>query len=293
MSEASLTGSDLSRKGRSHRPARRFENIGAHIVLCIGAVIMVFPLVWQFLTSLGTNAEAMHVPPTLFPAHPSFAAYAEVLTTLPFAHQLLTSVLITVARTGVQLIFCSLAGYAFARIKFRGRNLVFGLFLSVLMVPSACFLIPQYQIVQSLGWLDTWQGIAAPGLFSAFGTFLLRQFFAGLPDELEDAARVDGAGTPRIFLQIMLPLARPGLVAMTILTVLWSWNDLLWPIIVATDPDKMPLSAGLASLQGEHTTDYPLIMAGALMAMAPIIILFIAMQRQFIEGIAFQGSMKS
>lgn len=273
---------------RSHKIKE--HNTGAYVILTVGAFFMVFPLVWQFIVSLETQEETLTYPPVFWPAHPSFSAYVNVFQVLPIANQLGSSALITLARTAGQLVFCSLAGYAFARLRFRGSGLVFGLFLSVLMVPGACFLIPQYQIVQSLGLVDKWQGVALPGLFSAFGTFLMRQFFAGLPRELEEAARLDGAGTVRTFFQIMLPLAKSGLIAMTILTVLWSWNDMLWPLIVTTDQNSMPISAALATLQGQHRTDYPLMMAGALIAMAPIIILFMVLQRQFIEGIAFQGN---
>jgi len=266
------------------------HNGPAYAILILGSAFMVFPLVWQVIVSLESTEESRSFPPVFWPAHPSLAAYTAVFEQLPIARQLLTSTLITVARTAGQLVFCSLAGYAFARLRFPGRNLMFGLFLSVLMVPGACFLIPQYQIIQSLHLVDTWQGVALPGLFSAFGTFLMRQFFAGLPRELEEAARLDGAGTIRTFAQIMLPLARPGLVALTILTVLWSWNDMLWPLIVTTGQSKMPISASLATLQGEHMTNYPLMMAGAVIAMLPMIVLFMVLQRQFIAGIAFQGT---
>jgi multiple sugar transport system permease protein len=189
-----------------------------------------------------------------------------------------------------QVLLCSLAAYAFARIEFPFRNLLFGLFLSVLMVPTQLFLIPQYLIMQQLGWLNSLQALIVPGLFSAFGTFLLRQFFNGLPRELDEAAKLDGANHFRIYWQILLPLARPGLVALAILDIIWSWNDLLWPLIVNTSVDKMTLSAGLASLQGQHATNYPLLMAGALLATWPLVLVFIFLQRYFIEGIAFSGT---
>ena len=163
-------------------------------------------------------------------------------------------------------------------------------FLSVLMAPSQLFLIPQYQIMQSLGWLNTLQALIVPGMFSAFGTFLLRQFFLSLPRDIEEAARIDGANPLQIFWHVMLPLARPGLLALGLLTVLWSWNDLLWPLVVNTDPEAMTLSVGLASLQGEHLTDYPVLMAGSLMATLPVIALFVVLQRHLIQGIAFTGS---
>src|SRR6185312_168412 len=186
--------------------------------------------------------------------------------------------------------FCSMTTYAFARLRFPGRNLIFGGFLSVLMVPPQLFIIPQYQIMSDLGWLNSLQALIVPGLFSAFGVFLLRQFFLGLPPELEEAARIDGAGPLRIYWSVMLPLARPGLVALGILTMIWSWNDLLWPLVVNNDPREMTLSAGLASLQGQFMTDYPVLMAGALMATVPVIAVFVILQRRVIEGIALTGT---
>jgi multiple sugar transport system permease protein len=166
---------------------------------------------------------------------------------------------------------------------------LFGVLLSVLMVPPQLFIIPQYQIMSSLGWLNSLQALVVPGLFSAFGVFLLRQFFLGLPKELEEAAAIDGAGPVRIYWSIVLPLARPGLVALALLVLLWSWNDLFWPLVVNTDPGKMTLSAGLASLQGQFQTDYPVLMAGSLLASLPIIAIFTLLQRQFIQGIATSG----
>jgi multiple sugar transport system permease protein len=182
-----------------------------------------------------------------------------------------------------------MAAYAFARLRFPGRGLLFGLFLSVLMVPPQLFIIPQYQIMSDLGWLNSLQALILPGMFSAFGVFLLRQSFLALPRELEEAARIDGAGPWRIYWSVMLPLVRPGLVALSVLALLWSWNDLFWPLVVNTDPDKMTLSAGLASLQGQFQTDYPVLMAGSLLASLPVIAVFVFLQRQFVQGIAHTG----
>jgi multiple sugar transport system permease protein len=265
------------------------RNIVPHLVLSLGAIVMVGPFVWEVLTSFKTFAESIQVPPVVFPAVPQWENYAEVFSTLPFAAMFGNSVLMTIARTAGQVIFCSMAGYAFARLKFPGRNFIFGLFLAVLMVPSQMHLIPQYQIMQGLGLLNTIPALALPGMFSAFGTFLMRQFFMQLPHELEEAARIDGANPWQIYWMIMLPLAAPGMLALGLLVAIWSWNDLLWPLVVNTDPEKMPLSAGLASLQGEHLTNYPVLMAGALMASLPLIIGFIIFQRQLIQGIATTG----
>ena len=271
-----------SRRGQS-------EHVVAHVLLSLGAVVMIGPFAWEVLTSFKTFAESIHVPPVFIPTTFEWHNYREVFDSLPFSALFMNTVLMTIARTAGQVVFCSLAGYAFARLHFRGRNLFFGLFLSVMMVPPQMFLIPQYQIMQHLDLLNTVTALALPGMFSAFGTFLMRQFFMQLPLELEEAARLDGANPWQIYWRIMLPLSAPGMLALGLLVAIWSWNDLLWPLVVNTDPEKMPLSAGLATLQGEHLTNYPVLMAGALMASLPLIIAFIIFQRRLIEGIAFTG----
>jgi multiple sugar transport system permease protein len=270
------------------RVARRTWPV--HVVLVVGAVVMVAPLLWEFLTSVKSFGESVRVPPTILPEAWDWSNYTKVFDSIPFGQQLLNTVLMTAGRTAGQLLLCSMAAYAFARLAFPGRDLIFMLFLSVLMVPSQLFLIPQYQIMQELGWLNSLQALIVPGVFSAFGTFLLRQFFLSLPKDLEEAAGLDGANPVRIYWHIMLPLARPGLVALGILTVLWSWNDLMWPLVVNNDPERMTLSAGLATLKGEHFTDYPVLMAGSLLATLPVIVVFVVMQRRVLEGIAFTGT---
>jgi multiple sugar transport system permease protein len=268
---------------------RRPKHALTHTVLISGAIAMVTPFVWQVLTALRTSSDATQVPPRIIPQDWQPSNFTRIFDTVPFAAQFTNSVALTAGRTVSQVVLCSLAGYAFARLKFPGRGLIFGLFLSVLMVPPQLFLIPQYQIMQNLHWLNSMQALIVPGMFSAFGTFLMRQFFAALPVEIEEAARLDGANPFQIFRYVAAPLARPGMVALGILTIIWAWNDLLWPLVVNNDPKKMPLSAGLASLQGEHFTDVPLMMAGATIATAPMIIAFVLLQKQFIQGIALSG----
>ena len=182
-----------------------------------------------------------------------------------------------------------MAGYAFARIKFPGRNLIFVIILSVLMVPGQIFLVPQFMIMKKLGLLNTISALILPGLFSAFGTFLMRQFFLTLPKELEESAILDGCNQFEVFWKVMLPLVKPGLTALAISACLYCWNSLMWPLIVNTSIDKMTLSAGLASLQGQHSTNYPVMMAGTVLAIWPMIVAFILFQKQFIEGIASTG----
>ena len=286
MSEATLNQARL----KARKPVRRDgSHAGAHIVLIAGSIIMVFPFLWQIIMSLSTNSQVMSIPPTFWPGDLQWKNFADVFTVMPFMSQFWVSITITVARVLGQIVLCSMAGYAFARMRFSFKGVILGLILAILMVPSQVFLIPQYQIVQNLGWLNTSAGIIAPGIFSAFGTFMMRQFFLGLPLELEEAARLDGCNPFQTFWRIMLPLAKPGLSALAIITVLWSWNDLLWPLVVTTYTQNMPLSAGLATLQGQNATNYPVLMAASLMASAPILILFLAMQRRVIDGIAFSG----
>jgi multiple sugar transport system permease protein len=276
------------------RPRRRQRDRSGHrvvhIILAVGAVLMIAPFLLELLISVETFAESTSVPMTFIPSTWRFSNYTDVFSAMPFRQMLVNTVLMTAARTAGQLIFCSLAGYAFARLRFRGSGLVFGLFLSVLMVPSQLFLIPQYEIIHDLHLLNSLPGLFLPGIFSAFGTFLMRQFFMQLPRDVQEAAYIDGAGPFQTFWRVLLPLARPGLIALAILVIIWSWNDLLWPLVVNTDPSSMPVSAGLATLQGQYLTNYPVLMAGSLMASLPLIIIFILFQRHFIEGIAFSAS---
>lgn len=261
----------------------------AHLFLILGGLTMIFPFVWQLMMSLSTNVEIQAVPPQFLPARPQWGNYAKVFETIPFLSQFWVSVLITVLRTAAQLILCSMAGYAFARMQFTGRGILFGVLLAILMIPGQAFLITQYQIIKGLNLLETPWGIVLPGMFSAFGTFLMRQAFMTLPKELEEAARLDGCNPWQTFWKVILPLVKPSLFAVAITTVLWSWNDLLWPLIVTTREDNMPLSVGIATLAGQYTADWNLMMAASVMAMAPIFALFFALQRRVIEGLATSG----
>lgn len=260
-----------------------------HAALLAGAGVMVFPFLNMVLTSLKSTDEAIRVPPTFFPEAVRLDSYQSILTSLPFGTIYFNTIFSTVITVVVQLLFCSMAAYAFARIQFPFKNALFVLILSVLMVPSQIFIVPQFMIVQKLGLLDTIPALFLPNLFSAFGTFLMRQFFLSLPDELEEAAVLDGCSRPRMFACIMLPLVRPGLVALTIITAKFAWNDFMWPLIVNSSPDKMILGPALSMLQGQYTNDFPSQMAGAVLAIIPMLILFLIFQRQFIAGVAHTG----
>ncbi|ONI72422.1 sugar ABC transporter permease [Kribbella sp. ALI-6-A] len=275
---------------RDQRQQRLGSNRVAHVVLILGSLVMTFPFLWQLKMAFSSQAEIQSVPPDLFPSKLQWSNFSEVFQRLPFLDQFWVSVAVTAGRTIGQLVLCSMAGYAFARMSFRFKGLMLALILSILMVPSQVYLIPQYQIIQSLGWLDSIQGIIAPGIFSAFGTFLMMQFFRTIPAELEEAARLDGCNPWQTFWKVVLPVARPGLISLAIITVLASWADLLWPLVVTSSPENMPLSVGLATLSGYQGTISPgVLMAAALMAMAPVLILFVVLQRRVVEGIAFSG----
>lgn len=261
-----------------------------HLILLAGVAVVVFPFLWMILTSFKTSGEAMKIPPTIFPEKFVTTAYHTIVSSaIPFGTVYMNTIISTVVTTIVQIAFCSMAGYAFGRIDFPFKNAIFVLILSVLMVPGQIFLIPQYQIIQKMGLLDTIPALFMPNLFSAFGTFLLRQFFMSLPKELEEAAIVDGCGRFRIFGQIMLPLVKPGIVALAIFTIKFAWNDFMWPLIVNTSIEKMTLGPALSTLQGQYTTEYPMQMAGAVLAVVPLIVIFFLFQKQFIEGVAQSG----
>jgi multiple sugar transport system permease protein len=251
---------------------------------------MVFPFVWQFLTSLKTLSEATSAPPTLLPHHLRWGNYGVFFDLLPVVRMTANSLMALVLRVIGQLLFSSLAAYAFARLRFRFRTPLLWCFLIVLMVPPQLFVIPQYEVVRQAGLLNSIPALALPGIFSAFGVFLLYQFMRTLPEEVDEAAKLDGANPLQIYLWIILPLCRPALAALTIMTSLFSWNDLLWPLIVSTQPEQMTLPVGLATLQGINMTNYPVLMAGALLAILPMVLVFVLLQRQFIQGIALSGS---
>lgn len=260
-----------------------------YVILISGIIITILPFLWMILTSLKTQSEAVQIPITIFPKDWKFENYPAVFERVPYLKMYFNTIISSVITVVAQLIFCSMAAYAFARIKFPGRDIIFYLLLAVLMIPSSFFILPQYLIIQKMGLLNTIYALFIPKLFSAFGTFLLRQFFMALPNELEDAARLDGCNHFKIYSKIMLPLVKAGLVSMVIITFKYAWNDLMWPLIVNNTPEKMTLSAGLSYLQGQYVTDYPVMMAGAVMAVLPLLIIFIFFQKQFIEGVAAAG----
>ncbi|MCH3971219.1 MAG: carbohydrate ABC transporter permease [Oscillospiraceae bacterium] len=268
---------------------RKRGRIVVHIILLLGLIIVVFPFIWMLLTSFKTHAEAVQVPPCIFPKHLNLEGYTKIFTELPFLQVYCNTIISTIVTVVAQVVLCSMAGYAFGRLEFPGKNVIFLLILSVLMVPGQIFLVPQYLIIMHMGLLDTIAALFLPNLFSAFGTFLLRQFFMSLPKELEEAAVLDGCNQFQTFGKIMLPLAKPGIVSLVIFTAKFAWNDFMWPLIVNTSLDKTILGPALSALQGQYTNDYTGQMAGAVLSVIPIVILFFIFQKQFIEGVAQAG----
>ncbi len=268
---------------------KKFDHLIIHIILLIGVAFTIVPFLWMILTSFKTNGEAVQVPPTIFPKVWKIDAYVSVFKSISFGRVYINTIVSTLVTVLMQVLFCSMAAYAFGRLKFPLKNLLFVVILSILMVPGQIFLIPQYMIIQKLGLLNTLPALFLPNLFSAFGTFLLRQFFMSLPKELEESAILDGCNRYQIFYKIMLPLIKPGIVALVIFTAKFAWNDFMWPLIVNTSPDMMTLGPALSSLQGQHTNDFPAMMAGSVMAVIPMIVIFFIFQKQFIEGVSRTG----
>lgn len=266
------------------------KHLVVHGVLLLGAAAMFAPFLWMFVTSLKTLSESMLVPPTLWPDVLQWSNYADVWNSLPFAAFYANTFGMILFRVLGSVFFSATAAYAFARMTFPGRDALFGLVLVTMMIPGQLFLIPQYEIVARLGQVDTLFALVLPGIVSAFGTFLLRQFFLSIPTELEEAAILDGCNRWQVFWHIMLPLTRSGLIALSIFTALFAWKDLMWPLIVNTSLDEMPLASGLASLQGQYSTNFPQLMAGSMIAIWPMLVLFVVFQKQFIQGVASTGS---
>lgn len=261
-----------------------------HLFLILGSVMMLIPFIWMVLTSFKTISEAVSVPPQIFPETWSLKTYMEATRLLPFGTFYFNTFMMVIIRVIISTLFASMAAYGFARLNFPFKNTLFIIVLIQLMVPPQIFIIPQYIIAQKLGWLDSVMGLALPGLVTAFGTFLLRQFFMGIPKEMEEAAIIDGANRWQIYWHVMLPLAKSGMIALSIFTALFAFQDLMWPLIVNTSVDKLSISAGLATLKGQFTTNYPVLMAGSVIAIIPMLVAFGIFQKQFIQGISMSGS---
>jgi multiple sugar transport system permease protein len=257
--------------------------------LVVGAALFLVPFLWMILASFKTAQEIVQVPPTIWPVHPTLANYGTVLSAMPLGTFYRNSLIVTTTVTLSVLFTSSLAGYIFAKFQFFGRNLLFVLILSTLMIPFQVVLIPTYIIINALGLLNTLWALILPSMVNVFGIFLMRQYIENLPSEYIDAGRIDGASEWGIYSRIILPQTRPALAALAIFTFMASWNDYLWPLIVINDQDKMTLPLALAFFNSAHGIRYDLTLTAATLVVIPVVIVFLILQRQFIQGIALTG----
>lgn len=274
---------------KSLEKTKKARTAGTYLFFVIGSVIMIFPFVWMLLTSFKTVSESMQIPPTILPAQWNLGNFKDALASLPFLALYKNTALMIFWRVVCAIVFSSMAGYAFAKLKFRGKNLLFSIVLIQMMLPSQIFITPQYQMLAKLGLTNSIFGLVFPGLVSAFVTFFLRQAYMGIPDEISEAAYLDGCTQWQTFTKVMVPLTTSSMAALGVFTAVFAYGDLMWPLIVNTDLNMMTLSAGLATLRGQFSTNFPVMMAGSLLAMIPMVVLYLFFQRQFIEGVAMTG----
>jgi multiple sugar transport system permease protein len=272
------------------RPRDRLAKFSLYAVLGLGLLIVVGPFIWMALASVKPEAEIRAVPPTWLPQTPTLDNFRELFTRLDFPLYFFNSTLVALLVTAGNLVFCSLLGYALAKLNFPGRKALFLVVLGMLMVPGMVTFVPQFVLVSNMGLANSYAGLVLPFLAGPFGVFLMRQFLMSIPDDLIEAARVDGAGEWRIFWRIVLPLCRPALATLGILTFLGAWNSFLWPLVVATTEDKYTLPVALALYSvGQNRTDFGLLLAGAVVVVLPVLIVFLILQRHFLRGIATTG----
>ena len=262
-----------------------------YVILIIMAFIMLVPFAWMILTALKTNQEAISVDPFYIFPHNGWhwETFGEVWKSYNFVLLYKNTLLMILFRVICACLTATMAGYAFGRLNFPGRNFLFSLVLIQMMIPSTIFIIPQYLMVSSLGWLNTTAGLVFPGIVTAFGTYLLKTGYQGLPKDLEEAAGIDGCNIGQKFLLIMMPLTRSSMVSLGIFTALFAFKDLMWPMIVCSSVETTTLAAGLAKAQGQYGSNYPQMMASAVLAVVPMIVIYIIFQKQFVEGIATSG----
>ena len=269
---------------------RRPRLTAVHIILILGAFTMIFPFYWMIITSFKTMGESLLVPPTMWPASWAPVNYKEVLRTLPMWKLYFNTLLLIVLRIACAAVFSSMAAFAFAKLRFPLKGLLFFIVITQQMLPPQVYIIPQYLQLSKMNMLNTQFALLYPGIVSAFGTFFLRQFYLSLPNDLSEAAMIDGCNVGQTFVKILLPLTKTALMALAVFTAVFAYGEMMWPLVVNMKVDMMTLSAGISSLQGQHITKYPLLMAGSAMAMIPMLVLYLFFQKQFIEGIALTGT---
>ena len=264
---------------------RRLSVVALHAGLVIGALLTALPLWWMVAASFMPTGEASSLPPRLWPSAPTLAQYRLLFARLDLARAALNSMLVATLATVLAVLFNSMAGYSFAKLAFRGRDRVYRLLVAALVIPGQIAMLPLFLMLKQLGLINTYWGVVVPSLASIYGIFLVRQYAQGIPDSLLDAARVDGASEWRIYWSLVLPWCRPILVTLGLFTFMGAWNDFLWPLVVLTDGDLYTLPVALASLVGEHVQDTELMMAGAVLTVMPVVVLFLALQRFYIAGV--------
>lgn len=273
-------------RGPGHVRAWRILMGLAGIVL---GIAMLFPMIWMVIAAFTPEADIVSFPPKLFPGEFTLQHFADIWTAIPFAQLYSNTIVFAGTVTIISLLFDSMAGYALARMEFRGKNVVFVLILILLMMPFQVTLIPLYDQLNSMGLANTMTGMIVPRMTNAFGIFFMRQYFLALPKDLEEAARVDGAGEIRIFARVIMPLAKPAILTLGLFHFQYNWNDLLWPLIMSQDISGATLPAGLAMFMGQHVVEYGLLMAGSVLSLLPVIVFFLIIQRSFVAGIATTG----
>ena len=268
---------------------KRTLHILTYVILLALAGSMLIPFLWMISTSLMGELEVYQFPPKLLPSTPRWSNFAEAMTLQPFWRFFLNTAIVAAASVAGQLLFCSMAAYAFARMRFKWRDRIFGLYLATMMIPAIVTIIPAFLIINIFGWMNTYWELFTPTISSVWGIFLLRQFFQTIPRDLEDAARVDGASEFTIFWKVILPLSKPALATLAIFAFMGSWKDFLWPLIVTTRTDMRTLELGIAGFNTMYTTDWPHQMAAAVVVMLPIVIVFFIAQKYFVRGITLTG----
>ncbi len=267
--------------------ARRFSL--RHLFLIPFSLLMLTPLLWMAITSIQTPDEARQFPPVLIPKGIDWHNYTGAVSLAPFGTWYINSVIVSAVVVFSNLVICSLAAYAFARLRFFGSNVLFVLLLATLMVPFQVILIPTFLIVRHLGVIDNITALILPNLATAFGIFMLRQFFRTLPIELEEAARIDGCSRLGVLVKIVLPLSVPALSTLALIMLLWTWNDFLWPLVAINSQEHMTLQVGLSTFQSAHTSRTTLLMAGNMLALIPMVVAFVITQKSFVRSIAGSG----
>jgi multiple sugar transport system permease protein len=273
-------------------PGSRRRTAGRLIILGLVALVFISPLIFMIVTSFKTRAEATGIPPTWIPNPFSLEAYETILapgSNTPVLRWFWNSMIAAVLHSALVVVTASLAAYPLARMNFRGKKIVFAVIVATLLVPPVILVIPNYLLVSDLGWLNSLVAIIVPTAASAFGVFFMRQFFIALPEDLEEAARIDGANRFEMFVKIILPLAKPAMATLALLAFLTNWNDFLWPIYVLFTPEVQTLPPGLSTLQSANAVRYDLLMAGAVVASVPVLALFVFLQRFIIEGVSRSG----